>query len=80
MGVALTAPVENMSEMGCSKFTACAQPYSYVYILVLRARQFFEVVFEGQPRGVALVTRMADVYERRGVCRTMVFLQNHAKF
>ena len=29
---------------------------SYVYILVLRARRFFEVVFEGQPRGVALVS------------------------
>ena len=53
---------------------------SYMYILVLRARRFFEVVFEGQPRGVALVTRMADVYELQGVCKTLVFLQNHAKF
>ena len=46
-----------------------------MYILVLRARRFFEVVFEGQPGGVALVTRMDDVYKRRGVCGTMVFLQ-----
>ena len=55
---------------------------SYMYILVLRVRRFFEVVFEGQPGGggVALVTRMADVYELQGVCKTLVFLQNHAKF
>ena len=91
VGAALTAPVENMSEMGSSEFTARAQPCSYLcivrisldpelfcacrgdrsraltrafpnpwalgsrmcsygYILVLRARRFFEVVFEGQPR------------------------------
>ena len=121
VGAALAAPVENMSEMGSSEFTARAQPCSYLcivrisldpelfcacrgdrsralthafpnpwalgsgmcsygYILVLRARRFFEVVFEGQPRGVALVTRMADVYELQGVCKTLVFLQNHAKF
>ena len=78
VGAALAAPVENMSEMGSSEFTARAQPCSYLcsyqsrpraltrafpnpwalgsrmcsygYILVLRARRFFEVVFEGQPR------------------------------
>ena len=41
MGVALTAPVENMSEMGSSEFNTRAQLCSYVYILVLRARRFF---------------------------------------
>ena len=29
VGAALTAPVENMSEMGSSKFTACAQPCTF---------------------------------------------------
>ena len=51
-----------------------------MYILFLRARRFFEVVLVSQPREVALVTRMADVYELQGVCKTLVFLQNHAKF
>ena len=41
-------------------------------------------VFLSGPRkptdGVALVTRMADVYERGGACRILHFLQNHAKF
>ena len=41
VGVALTAPVENMSEMGSSEFNTRAQLCSYVYILVLRARRFF---------------------------------------
>ena len=35
MGAALTAPVENMSEMGSSEFTARAQLCSYVYISYL---------------------------------------------
>ena len=38
VGVALTAPVENMSEMGSSEFNTRAQLCSYVYILVLRVR------------------------------------------
>ena len=44
-----------------------------MYILFLRARRFFEVVLVSQPREVALVTRMADVYQHRGACRTWYF-------
>ena len=51
-----------------------------MYILVLRARRFFEVVFVRKPtEGVALVTRKADLYERRDACRTLYFIAKSRK-
>ena len=70
VGTALAVPVKNMSEMGSSEFTARAQPC----IFSSSGPSYRALVFVRKPtEWVALVTRMADVYERRDACRTLYF-------
>ena len=72
VGTTLAAPVENMSEMGSSEFTARAQPCTFSYSGPVGFLKWSS--FVSQPRGVALVTRMADVYEGRDASMTLYFL------
>ena len=86
LGAALTPPVESMSEMGSNEFTTCAraQPCTYVYILILRARRFFWSALWGPTEGVALVTRIGTLRSnettamrtslKRWICVLTVFI------
>ena len=51
-----------------------------MYILVLRARRFFEVVFEGQPGGGGSSDENGRCVQAPGRLRDNGIFANHAKF